>query len=83
MPEGRDADLLLLGRAVRRMREQQGMDIHDLAVTTGMPRDRIEALEVGDLDPTYELMLALAKGLGTKPSALATLAEQLKGSSEA
>jgi transcriptional regulator with XRE-family HTH domain len=75
-----DADLLVLGRAVRRMREQRGMSADDLAGATGMGLERIEALETGHLDPTYELLLALAEGLGIQPSALVTVAEQLKES---
>ncbi len=84
MPESRqrDADLLVLGRAVRRMREQQGMSADELAGATGMGRERVDALESGRLDPTYELLLALADGLGTQPSALVILAEQLKRTNE-
>jgi transcriptional regulator with XRE-family HTH domain len=84
LPERRhkDADLLVLGRAIRGMREQQDMSADELAVATGMNRRRIDALETGRLDPTYELLLALADGLGIQPSALVTLAEQLKQSNE-
>lgn len=84
MPERRhkDADLLVLGRAIRRMRERQGMSADELAGATGMNRQRIDALETGHLDPTYELLLALADGIGIQPSALVTLAEQLKESNE-
>lgn len=84
MPERghKDADLLVLGRAIRRMREQQDMSADELAGATGMNRRRIDALESGHLDPTYELLLALADGLGIQPSELVTLAEQLKESKE-
>jgi transcriptional regulator with XRE-family HTH domain len=75
-----DADLLILGRAVRRMREQQGMSVDALAGAIDVRRQRIDALEAGRLDPTYELLLAIAEGLGVQPSALVTLAEQLKRS---
>lgn len=78
----RDADLLILGRAVRRMREQSGMSADELADATGMSRQRVDALEAGRLDPTYELLLALAEGLGIQPSALVSLAEQLEDSDE-
>jgi transcriptional regulator with XRE-family HTH domain len=80
LPESghKDADLHILGRAVRRMREQQGMSTEELALATGISRQRIDALETGRLDATYELLLALAEGLGVLPSALVTLAEQLK-----
>jgi transcriptional regulator with XRE-family HTH domain len=76
--EHRDPDLLVLGRAVRRMREQRGMSADELGGAIDMRRQRIEALETGHLDPTYELLLAVAEGLGIQPSALVTLAEQLK-----
>jgi transcriptional regulator with XRE-family HTH domain len=64
------------------MREQRGMSADELAGAIDMRRERIEALETGHLDPTYELLLALAEGLGMQPSALVTVAEQLKESNE-
>lgn len=73
----RDADLVLLGRAVRRMREQRGMSVDELASVTGTHRTRVEALETGRLNPGYDLLLAVAEGLEIQPSALVTLAEQL------
>lgn len=79
----RDANLFPLGRAVRRMREQRGMNADELAEAIDMPRQRIDALETGQLNPTYELLLAVADGLGTQPSALVTLAERLSESNEA
>ena len=82
MPESghTDANLLVLGRAIRRMREQRGISTDDLAGAGGVSRQRIDALEAGQLDPSYELLLALAKGLGVPLSALLLLAEQLNES---
>ena len=80
--EHRDSDLLVLGRAVRQMREQRGMSADELAGAASIARERVEALETGRLDPTYELLLALAEGLDIQPSALMILAEQLKRTSE-
>lgn len=84
MPDSghRDVDLLVLGRAVRRMRERRGMSADELAGAIDIGRQRIDALETGHLDPTYELLLAVAEGLGIEPSALVTLAERLKESNE-
>jgi transcriptional regulator with XRE-family HTH domain len=62
------------------MREQQGISADGLAAATGMSRQHVDALETGQLDPTYELLLALADGLRIQPSALVTLAERLKES---
>lgn len=80
--ERNDPDLACLGQAVRRIREQQSMSADELAIATGIGRKRIDALETGHLDPTYELLLALAKGLAIQPSALVALAEQPEESSE-
>jgi transcriptional regulator with XRE-family HTH domain len=73
----KDPNLLILGRAVKLMREQRGMSAEELANASGILRERIGALEAGQLDPTYELLLDIADGLGTRPSALVTLAERL------
>lgn len=80
--EHRNPDLLVLGQAVRQMREQRGMSADELAGAAGIGRERIDALETGRLDPTYELVLALAEGLDIQPSALMILAEQLKRTNE-
>jgi transcriptional regulator with XRE-family HTH domain len=84
LPESRhrDADLRGLARAVRRMREQLGMSAEELAGATDMGRQRIDALETGHLDPTYEQLLALAEGLDTQVSVLVALAGRLKESGE-
>lgn len=75
-------DLASLGQALRRMRERRGMSADELAAAAGTSRQRIDAIERGGLDPTYALLLALAEGLGTQPSALVKLAERLARSDE-
>ena len=84
MPEREhsDADLLILGRAIRRMREQMSMSADELADATGMAPRRLAALETGRLDPTYDLLLVVVEGLGVRLSALMALAEQLEQSNE-
>lgn len=78
----KEPDLLTLGRAVKLMREQRGMSAGELAETSGILRERIDALEAGQLDPTYELLVEIADSLGTRPSALVILAEQLDPSTD-
>jgi DNA-binding XRE family transcriptional regulator len=73
-------ELSILGRAIRLMREQRKLSTDELARAIAIPRENIEALESGYLDPTYELLVAIAEGLGTQPSALVLLAEQLNRS---
>jgi transcriptional regulator with XRE-family HTH domain len=76
----KEPNLLILGRAVKLMREQRDMSVGELADASGVLRERISALEAGQLDPTYELLLEIADGLGTQPSALVILAERLDAS---
>jgi transcriptional regulator with XRE-family HTH domain len=71
-------DLVVLGRAIGKLREERGLSTDELAVATGVERARIQALEAGRLDPGYELLLALAEGLGVGPSALIVRAEALQ-----
>jgi transcriptional regulator with XRE-family HTH domain len=73
-------ELSVLGRAVRLTREQRNLSTDELALALAIPRENIDALESGRLDPTYELLVAIAERLGTQPSALVLLAEQLRRS---
>jgi DNA-binding XRE family transcriptional regulator len=75
-----DPSLLALGRAVQLIREQQGVGATELAEASGVSLERVEALEAGQLDPAYELLLNIADGLGARPSTLIVLAEQLQKS---
>lgn len=70
-------DLLVLGEAVRGVREQQGISVAALAVSTGVDEERIVALEDGRLDPDYELLITLAEGIGVRVSAFVLRAEDL------
>jgi DNA-binding XRE family transcriptional regulator len=70
-------DLLVLGRAIREIRQERGMAVEQLAQVSGVVRARIQALELGQLNPRYELLLALAEGLGVRPSAFVIRAEEL------
>jgi transcriptional regulator with XRE-family HTH domain len=70
-------NLLALGRAVVLMREKRGMSAHELAEASEVQLDRLDALETGQLDPTYELLVNVTDGLGAQPSELVILAERL------
>jgi transcriptional regulator with XRE-family HTH domain len=72
--------LPILGRAIRLLREQRAVSTDELARASAIPREDIEALENGQLDPTYELLATIAEALGTQPSTPVVLAEQLKRS---
>jgi transcriptional regulator with XRE-family HTH domain len=72
-----EQELVLLGRAIRQLREQRGVSASELAAASGFERQQISAVEAGRLDPTYDLLIALADGLGVALSALVRRAEEL------
>jgi transcriptional regulator with XRE-family HTH domain len=63
-------ELARFGETFRQVREQQGVTVADLAARTGIAAERIGALEAGRLDPAYDVMIALADGMGVPLSAL-------------
>jgi transcriptional regulator with XRE-family HTH domain len=68
-------DLRNLGAAVRMTRERHGLSVADLAGAAGVDLACLRALEQGEVDPAYDMLVRLADGLGTRPSALVVLAE--------
>jgi DNA-binding XRE family transcriptional regulator len=76
-------DLLLLGRAIGQIREERGVAAAELAAASDVALAQIRALEAGRVDPTYELLLALAEGLGVRPSAFVIRAEALAAEDQA
>ncbi len=72
-------NLASLGRAVRSLRERQGLTARDLAEAIGVSPAEIAVLEEGSLDPDFELLLTLADSLGVRMSTLFVRAEQLDG----
>jgi transcriptional regulator with XRE-family HTH domain len=71
-------NLVILGQAIRQVRERQDVTATELAAATGVEREQIDALEAGQLDPTYELLLVLARGLGIRPSVFIVCAEDMR-----
>ncbi len=71
--------LIFLGRALREVREQHGLSARDLAAAAGVAPKRVAALEDGQLDPDYELLVRLAKSMGIHPRIVFRQAEKLSG----
>jgi transcriptional regulator with XRE-family HTH domain len=76
--EQQEQNLTILGQAIRQVRERQDVTASELAAATGVEREQIDALEAGRLDPTYELLLVLARGLGIRPSVFIVCAEDIR-----
>jgi transcriptional regulator with XRE-family HTH domain len=70
-------ELVALGRAVAEIRRGQGMTLEQLADAAAVDPRRVAALERGRVNPGYGLLLALAHGLGVRPSVFITRAEAL------
>ncbi len=66
-----------LGLAVRERRTQRQLSQAGLASALGVARQRIDALERGQLNPRYEFLLALADALGVQVGELVIRAERL------
>jgi transcriptional regulator with XRE-family HTH domain len=71
--------LAALGKAIRAVREEHGLSTHDLSLGSGVAEATIAALEEGRLDPTFEVLLGLSRGLGVPPAELFTRAEEQDG----
>jgi DNA-binding XRE family transcriptional regulator len=69
--------LVNLGRAIRELREQQGLSAEDLAIAAGVPPARIAWIEAGGYDPDLELLLTLADRMHVRPSAIFRRATEL------
>jgi transcriptional regulator with XRE-family HTH domain len=70
-------ELVVLGRAIGQIRRELGVSAEALAAASDIERRSLSALEAGRLNPTYELLLSLAEGLGIRPSTFVIRAEQL------
>jgi transcriptional regulator with XRE-family HTH domain len=66
-----------LAEQIRELREDEGLDEDDLATAAGITVEKLRALEAGKRDPDYDLMIALAHGLGGTPSTIILRAESL------
>jgi len=73
-----DPELVYLGKAIRRERQRLGLSEAEFARKVGVGKRLVVRLEAGAADPDYELLLALARALGIKPSALIGRAREAK-----
>jgi transcriptional regulator with XRE-family HTH domain len=70
-------ELARLGQTVRQLREQRNISASDFANASGITLRRVTRIEAGKVDPRYDELLALARGLSIKPSELFIQAQQL------
>jgi transcriptional regulator with XRE-family HTH domain len=59
-----------LGRVARRLREEQGLAMADVAANAGISTAMLSRLETGRASPSLETIVGLAAALGIRPSLL-------------
>jgi transcriptional regulator with XRE-family HTH domain len=70
-------DLLILGKAIRALREERGISPGDFADASGVDVGILDDAENGRLDPRFDLLLRLARGVGVTPHVIVRRAEQI------
>ena len=73
--EDQARELHALGEAVQHERSRRGLSVEALASAAGVQASRLQALEAGQIDPDYDLLLALAQALDIRASAFVISAE--------
>jgi transcriptional regulator with XRE-family HTH domain len=68
-PNG-SAVALQVGRNVRRLRQERGVTLSELAASAGISLAMLSRLEKGDVSPSLETLAALAEALGTGAASL-------------
>lgn len=74
-----ERELVALGLAVRLSREERGINAGELAAAAGIDPGRLEEIEAGRCAPAYDVLLALAGGLGVEPGAFVRRAARPRG----
>ena len=67
--------LIALGQTIRQLRVERDISAEQLASKTGLTPGRLDSIEAGHVDLRYDVLLALAGGLGLQSGELVTRAE--------
>lgn len=74
----RNPDLHVLGRAIRELRARCGLSQEALGAVADVHRNYVGAMERGEINPTFRVLLKVASGLGVPFSELAVVYERQK-----
>ena len=72
----RTPELHALGRAIRELRARRGLSQEQLGFDAGLHRNYVGALERGEINPTFRVLLKLTAGLRLPLSELAAVYER-------
>jgi len=64
-----------LGRAVRELRARRGLSQESLGFRSGLHRNYVGAIERGEINPTFRVLMQLARGLDLQLSEIIYLWE--------
>ncbi len=65
-----------MGRAVRELRARRGLSQEALGFDSGLHRNYVGAIERGEINPTFRILLLLSAGLCVPVSELMALTER-------
>jgi transcriptional regulator with XRE-family HTH domain len=65
-----------LGRAVRELRARRGLSQEELGFCSRLHRNYVGAIERGEINPTFRILIALARGLALPLSELLVVFER-------
>jgi transcriptional regulator with XRE-family HTH domain len=65
-----------LGRAVREARARRGISQEELGFRARLHRNYVGAVERGEINPTFRILMQLSRGLGVELSELVALYER-------
>ena len=62
-PDPHSAEHARLGRAIRELRARRGLSQEELGYRSGLHRNYVGAIERGEINPTFRVLLKLERGL--------------------
>jgi transcriptional regulator with XRE-family HTH domain len=65
-----------LGRAVRELRARRGLSQEELGFCSRLHRNYVGAIERGEINPTFRILIALSRGLAVPLSELLVVFER-------
>ncbi|WP_200956725.1 XRE family transcriptional regulator [Thermococcus barophilus] len=70
IPNSNDTRMITLARNIRRLREEKGLSLTELAEKAGISKSTLSSLEAGKTNPTISTLWAIADALGVPFGAL-------------
>lgn len=75
-PDTQSPEHVRLGRAIRELRARRGLSQEELGFRAGLHRNYVGAIERGEINPTFKVLLKVAEGLQIPLSELIQLWER-------